>query len=62
MKAMLIIVFVMSGHTISSQGVPMLTLEGCRAESQQLQRPLTSAPENTVIPGLVITSFCVEQK
>ena len=62
MQAMLIIVFLIPGHTVNTQAVPMQTMLGCHEAAKINDQPANAQTDRIAIPGLVISSFCVDTK
>lgn len=62
MKAYLVIVFTL-GQSVSSVSIPMETVGGCVVMSKEIQQtPATTPPDQVVVHGVIIQSFCVEQR
>ena len=62
MKAYLVIVFLMPGHNISTQALPMATAEGCQLKLLKSNRLARHLPISIVVQGVIIQSFCLDNK
>jgi hypothetical protein len=62
MKAYLVIVFLMPGHNISTQALPMATAEGCQAQAAEVKQTGTTPADQIVVQGVIIQSFCLDNK
>jgi hypothetical protein len=62
MKAYLVIVFMLPGHSISTQSLPMETAEGCQAQSLEVQQLPQTPPEQIAVRSVIFQSICIENK